>query len=115
MPLLNIEIPFEGQRELEVALAMLMVEDVLQMRWNRIPPLYSTGVRYQREGKGLESWQSAVKVLQRRVGDCEDLAVYRASELIRKGERARAFARRSPGVGWHILVRRADGRTEDPS
>jgi len=48
-------------------------------------------------------------------GDCEDLAAWRAAELRIAGEPARVVVVRSaPGV-LHAVVRRANGRIEDPS
>lgn len=123
---LSITMPFEGQRELRAALALLTAIDILQMRWARppLPWLYKSGVRYRRESEktcwlpqegGCEDWLSAVQVLRQRVGDCEDLACYRAAELrFRAHEAAAAEPIKTP-LGWHIIVRRASGRIEDPS
>lgn len=123
MPVLSITMPFDGERELNAALAVLTVIDVLQLKWHRLPPLYGSGVFYEREHAktcwkptrgGCEDWLSAVQVLNQGKGDCEDLACWRASELIVRGERARAVAQRTR-EGWHITVRRGDGSHEDPS
>ena len=52
-----------------------------------------------------------------KVGDCDDLAPWLAAErIIGKGgprdRKARAVAVSSPGIGWHVVVRRGDGRIE---
>jgi len=83
------------------------------------PALYRAGVRYEREPEGQERWLSIPHVLAQRWGDCEDLACWRAAELVLAGERtARPVfkSRWSPrGHLYHILVERADGSIEDPS
>jgi hypothetical protein len=86
------------------------------------PSIYEAGVYYQREGKTpdgrqKEKWLTVpvMLLIRSRVGfDCEDLACWRAAELRVRGIPAIAFARPS-SVGFHILVRYPDGRTEDPS
>jgi hypothetical protein len=121
---LSITMPFEGERELDLALSLLTVIDVKQIRWHKLKPLFQSGVRYKRESAktcwlpvngGCEDWLSILQLYRQGEGDCEDIACARAAELIVRGERARAIAQRSAGVGWHIVVRRADGRIEDPS
>lgn len=80
------------------------------------PPLYRSGVRYQRERSGAERWQVLPELLAARRGDCEDLATARAAELQVAGDAgAHAVAKKiRPGL-WHIVVRHGDGRIEDPS
>lgn len=80
------------------------------------PRLYDAGVRYEREPRGREVWQTYPDLLRSRRGDCEDLAAARAAELRRFGDaNAIAFARKvRPGL-WHIRVRHGDGTIEDPS
>jgi hypothetical protein len=41
-----------------------------QIRNGMAPALYTSGVRYQRESLGRESWQTASETYQRRCGDC---------------------------------------------
>lgn len=121
--MLSIAMPFEGERELGAALALLTVIDLFQLVWFQLPDLYASGVRYRQEQAkqcwhpipgGCEDWNSAWEVVRQGVGDCEDLACYRAADLIRAGERARAIARKTR-TGWHIVVRRENGSIEDPS
>lgn len=95
-------------------------------RYPKTPSLYASGVRYEREPPGQEDWQDIFTTLRRRSGDCEDLATWRAADLLRRGIRARAFGRPRPmliqsptgaemGTLWHILVRWPNGKIEDPS
>jgi len=83
---------------------------------SHIPPIYKSGVRYQRE-QGTEIWKPAPRVFADRVGDCEDLAAWRAAELRQAGEEgARAVAIHHPNSRlWHAVVEREDGTIEDPS
>jgi len=79
-----------------------------------LPPIYRAGVRYDGSDPA-ERWQVPSETYARRRGDCEDLAAWRAAELRLAGEPARVVVYRSrPGV-LHAVVRRADGRIEDPS
>lgn len=96
-------------------LAGLVEANYQEMKLRPLPALYASGVRYARES-GREQWQTAEETYQLKRGDCEDLAAWRAAELRIMGEmRARAvcYAPR-PGL-IHCVVRRADGRIEDPS
>lgn len=80
------------------------------------PALYETGVRYERE-RGTERWLVPSQVMAAGVGDCEDLAAWRCSELRMSGEDPAAIARviRSGPRTWHAVVERGDGSIEDPS
>lgn len=79
------------------------------------PPLYRSGVVYRREPPGEEDWQSATQLLRNGFGDCEDLSAYRAAELRLDGEPATVAIRRTKRGSFHAIVRRADGKLEDPS
>jgi hypothetical protein len=79
-----------------------------------LPPLYSSGVRYDRRDPN-ERWQLPSETFARRRGDCEDLACWRAAELWRRGERASVGVRRTGPRVLHAIVVRGDGRVEDPS
>ena len=114
--------PLRSSRDLKLALDALTRANVNILRSNRsFPPLYASGVRYSRENalarKGLrqfERWQTVPIAYKTKLADCEDLACWRAAELILQGERARAIPIRN-SLGWHIVVRRGNGRIEDPS
>jgi hypothetical protein len=81
------------------------------------PPLYNSGVRYEREPPASEVWQSARAVFANKRADCEDLAGgTRVPELWFHGETAaRAIVKRINDTLRHILVERGDGTIEDPS
>lgn len=93
----------------------------LYLRSHHVPPLYRSGVRYEQEpadGKP-EEFAAIPQVLSRGWGDCDDLAPWRVAELQEAGEKASiriTWKRRRGGSRlYHVLVRRADGRIEDPS
>jgi hypothetical protein len=101
-------------------LEVLVRHDLAYLREHKgTPPLYRAGIRYQRETGGREVWQDVPAILAARAGDCEDLAAWRAAELRMAGEKARATIRRAARPegrrGYHAIVVRADGSTEDPS
>lgn len=106
-----------GPPEALDALEALVYRDQRQLARGHFPPLYQAGVRYRRE-PGANHWQTAREVLAARSGDCEDLAAWRVAELRESGEDRKAYCMirhgGRPGL-WHILVRRGDGSTEDPS
>lgn len=82
-----------------------------------LPPLYQSGVTFREEERpadGHESWDCPWVVYQRGYGDCDDLVLWRLSELLAAGRQA------SPVMVWrgdkfHVLLRHATGRLEDPS
>jgi len=84
------------------------------------PPLYASGVRYQRElGRGQmsrpEQWQTVPVLYETGWGDCEDLACALAAEMQVEGVHARPeLLHVAPGL-WHIVVRLPSGELEDPS
>lgn len=85
-----------------------------------LPPLIETRVRYQREPRGQERWQTADELLRTMRGDCEDLAAYEAARLQFLGMPARAFIEpqgrnRWGGVLYHAQVMLPGGRIWDPS
>ena len=85
--------------------------------WN-LPSLYSGHVRYQREPRGRrEHWQGIRTILKQGHADCDDLAAARAGELIASGKDtgARVHIYRTGRRTLHAVVRRSDGRLEDPS
>jgi hypothetical protein len=123
-------------RRMQILLDALTKIHVDHLRHHpKTPALYDSGVVYEREPPGREDWQDIFTTLRRRGGDCEDLATWRAAELLVRGIPVRAFGRPRPmvipsacpvgaiacedgpqmGTLWHILVRLPNGRTEDPS
>lgn len=74
-------------------------------------------VRWKPEPPGQEHFDHAALVLGRGWGDCDDLAPWHAASLRVTGKDpgATAFVKRSGPKTWHALVRRSDGKVEDPS
>lgn len=87
----------------------------LLVKSKRAPSLYGSGVRYRREPRGREHWQTVPEVLRAGYGDCEDLAAYRAAELRVAGIPARADVIRTGPKTFHAVVMYPDGSIEDPS
>lgn len=84
------------------------------IRQGTLPPLYASGVRYRREPPGRERWQLPPETLRRRFGDCEDLSIWRAGELLAAGRDAWPVVYRSGPRTLHVVVDRG-GWIEDPS
>lgn len=91
-----------------------------------VPDLYASGVRYEREQTGHDDWLDVWECLRRGVGDCEDLACWRAAELtVRHGLDARPHYQRMRTSDprralYHVDVLVTDPRTgtvtvDDPS
>lgn len=83
----------------------------------RLPPLYSSGIRFQKEpghGSGIEDFALPNVTFRQRWGDCDDLVIYRIWELRVQGEAATCHAVWQDNA-VHVLVRRANRALEDPS
>lgn len=82
-----------------------------------VPPLYTTGVRYQLHPlDGFERFDPCTRVLARGWGDCDNLIFWRCAELRLAGEHATARIVWPTGTRrYHAQLRRADGSWEDPS
>ncbi len=128
-----------GGRDIEAALeAGTRLSSYLHRQHPEWPPLYQSGIIYQRETRGHGGHNEErflLRPLMDRLGwgDCDDLAMDRAGELRASGEDAPRCGHcggpvwivggarcqaveSSPGAGrWHITVVRSDGTTEDPS
>lgn len=114
----KIVAPVAGERGLRACLAALFGLDRIALQTGAFPLLYRSGVRYRREDPRVrEEWRTVPEVLRRGEGDCEDLACWRAAELVVSGEdlAARPVLVPTRAGGWHVVVRRGDGSTEDPS
>ena len=74
-------------------------------------------VQWRPEPPGAEHFDNASIVSERGWGDCDDLAPHHAASLRVSGEDrgARAIVVPSGPQKWHAVVRRSDGRIEDPS
>lgn len=112
---ITLDIPATASA-LDGALEGLVCTNVALLDASPLPPLYRSGVRYQRERQRREVWQTCAQAFAAGVADCEDLAAWRAAELRRAGEsEACAFATKVGSHTWHVRTRRADGTIEDPS
>lgn len=108
-----------NRRELQDAVDGIVGRNLAQMASGDIPPIYESGVVYERETRsappvGVERFQTARDCYLLGHADCDGLAPWRAAEAIRDGERARAEVIESPS-GYHVRVRHEDGSVEDPS
>jgi len=104
--------------------ALTMANVAYLLTHPQTPALYKAGVRYVPEPDGVDEWQDIPDTIERRSGDCEDLACWRVAELRVSGEvgttRHISVADLPDNSGrlvttYHISVRRQDGRIEDPS
>lgn len=116
----GIQHPGKLGRTLAVLLGALFEIDCAWLRSHpKAPGIYESGVRYQREPEGQEHWQDIRRTLELGHGDCEDLACWRAAELVvRHGIDARPLYKwkKTPrgGTLYHIVVATPHG-IEDPS
>lgn len=114
---LTLTIAISSLSAVQTFLTALQLVDQGQLTSGRYPALYRSGVRYQREPRGREDWQTVSRAYRNKFADCEDLAAWRAAELVvsREDAGARAVIKRvRPGL-IHCLVLRGDGSFEDPS
>ena len=106
-------IQFQNARELEAVLNAFAGQ-FCRPEDSTLPPLYKSGITYQREG--VEHFQSPWETFQLGYGDCEDLAVYLVAERRRAGDlAARVVVVRTGQRTLHAIIERGDGRREDPS
>jgi hypothetical protein len=101
-------------------LEVIVAANMEYLRCNpHTPSVYRAGVSYCREPRGTEYFQSIPSIMLTGCADCEDLSAWRVAELRFHGEPAKfAIYKREKKSGfllYHIQVRRADGRIEDPS
>jgi hypothetical protein len=99
--------------------ALVAVNRITLKSDSSIPPLYKANVVYKREPKGQETFNDITVIRYLGHGDCAHLAAWRVAELRNSGENADLriawkVTRRGKRL-FHVQVRRADGRIEDPS
>jgi len=107
----------DSERALLWLLESLVQVNIIELRKNKLPPLYKAGVRYERE-IDTEIWRDVVTVYDDGFGDCEDLACWRVAELRNQGKKASArlsWRKQGDMLIYHVTVLRANGRIEDPS
>lgn len=70
---------------LQILLDTLFQFDILYLREHpQTPLLYDSGVFYLEEKSNSEDWRDIPNTLRKGNGDCEDLACWRAAELVVK-------------------------------
>lgn len=113
---LHASIGARDSEEIEDLLTGLVRLSLGQLRRGLCPPLYQAGVRYKREPRGRENWQSALETFRLKTGDCEDLATYLAAsyQLVGRTDAYAHVIEVRPGLK-HVVVAFADGTIEDPS
>ena len=115
----SLEVPASAGTYSAALEGLTGVDEVLMRRDPSIPPLYTTGARWQvKEGDESETrWRYPHDVVTEGWGDCQDLSAYRAAELRVTGEDPTARVRVYPtGVNrYHAVVQRGNGLVEDPS
>jgi hypothetical protein len=83
-----------------------------------LPPIYRAGVVYRPEpnhGSGYEDFADPWTAYRRGWVDCDDATLWRVLELRARGESAAATRAEWTGPDVHALVRRGNGKLEDPS
>ena len=90
-----------------------------ELKRRPLPPLYRSGVIFKPEPRSnpCEEFADPYIVFKRKWGDCDDLVLWRLAELHAAGMEAFPQVMRAlDGSGrYHIAVRHADGREEDPA
>lgn len=124
---IKIAIPLTARsiEEIQAAVIATMIVDLAQIQALRREgqgfDLYRSGIRYRREQRqgafpDVERFQTIRSMLVTGWADCDDLAPALAAQRILEGRTdARPIVVESPGIGFHVVVRYADGRIEDPS
>jgi hypothetical protein len=119
----------ESEAVLRLFLEALVAANVVYLKHHpNTPKLYQSGVRYEAEQRDCftfpetcpteEDFKGIPYLLHDGYGDCEDLACWRVAELLVEGHDVQPyFTWRLVGntLLYHIMVRYADGRIEDPS
>lgn len=104
------------------ALNAIVILNVATLRANpRFPGIYQSGVVFENEPEGVETFVDCVECLRQGWGDCAHLSTWRVAELNAR-YRTRASLcikwKRFPSLGlrlFHVMVRLPDGRIEDIS
>jgi hypothetical protein len=99
---------------LERALEGLVAIDEWLLQRGLVPRLYASGVKYRWKLPG-NGWDHAAIVAARGSGDCKDVSAWRVAEQRLAGLDAWPHIIHTGGRNYHVQVRYADGRIEDPS
>ena len=111
--LLGEDVSVIARRLTAVAVGLVAVNRV-ERELRDYPPLYESGVRYRQEPRGVDRWLTIPLVLAAGVGDCEDLAGWRTSELPEGRARVLVIPTSTERL-FHAIVEYDDGAREDPS
>jgi hypothetical protein len=95
-------------------LAVMVTVNRVLIRKKLVGPLYQSGVTFRKEPDGVETFVDALTCRRVGCGDCAHLACWRCAELQDSGESATLRIKWNHPI-YHVQVRRADGRIEDPS
>lgn len=108
--------PREFAKFIRLALTPIVVLNVFARKAGRVPALYASGVRYKKEPEWPEKFRDAQNVYKSGYGDCAQLAAWRVADYIVQGKKAKIAVMfdRKRRI-FHVVVRRHDGRIEDPS
>lgn len=93
----------ENSFVLKALLDCLITINIAYLKRNRVPRLYSSGVRYSRTVK----WYPIPELYQRGNGDCKSLAAALVAEYRAQGIQAKPvfrFFKDKEGTKFHILV-----------
>ncbi len=110
----------ESEKALLWLLESLININRMELRANKIPPLYNAGVKYVREPVGEENWRDVVSIYRDGFGDCEDLSCWRIAELRNNNKRCEPYIRwrvdpSNNMLIYHVMVLRTGEVLEDPS
>jgi hypothetical protein len=104
------------------ALNAIVILNVATLRANpRFPLIYQSGVVFENEPEGEESFVDCVCCLRQGWGDCAHLSAWRVAELIVRFKTRASLCikwKRYPEHGlrlFHVMVRLPDRRIEDIS
>ena len=126
MAVLSLVMPFKGQGDIDFALSLATRIALRELKANpHIPRLYDTKakIKWKRDvcrapnvPGACERFLSPLQVLaEGGIVDCDDAGPWRAAELILAGDEGARAKSRPSNIGYHVIVERGDGSTEDPS
>jgi len=110
----SLELP-NSRVLIEAALTGLVAVNEVLIQTGVVPPSpLDAGVRYKREGSGLEDWNNAYKVTKLGWGDCEDLAAWECAGIRLDGDDgAHCIIVPTGPRTWHCVVVLSNGEIID--
>lgn len=103
---------------LRAQLMGIVESNVLILKRVKLPPLYESGVRFERETEPGAVVPDVLTLYERGHGNCAPLACARAAELRVRGVNAGIKVYWRPEMNplpFHVEVRLPNGNVEDPS